>query len=567
MRIANPCVDIVAQLSGECVMRTFTTRTLPFLLAAALQIEAPTADAATIYVNARAKTSASQDGTSWKTAFASLQDALDKAASTTEGAEIWVAEGTYVPTKVYAPNGVVGGASGVNTPHLKTFDLPDRVAIYGGFSGEEQSRSHRSSESHRTVLSGGGVSWHVVTAGNDVAHTGIRATLDGLTIRDGNAQGPAADFLFAPFTYGHNLGGGLYAAFDSVISVNNVDVHDNAAGGDGGGVFSINSTLKVTGSHFWQNSAVLRAGALEVFNTYETNAHTASIARSLFENNHAQIFGGAIVGEGTFPNEHSSVDIDESTFEGNTASEGGAIVFDSETTTVRNSRFQRNVATVNAGALATTNAVDTIVNAAFFGASHLFTKFATTITNCEFENNVAQGDQLKHDELFGGPAAGINFALGGGALVAYMNGYLQVVDSRFRDNTAENGDGGAILNGRSEARHILSTEADAFDVATTIAGSTFVGNRAVIGNGGAIASLPGSVLSIPERTVANTTLSATASRFAKNFAAGDGGAIYLDASTATLRADVYAENQASQGKSIFGIGSIINGSSSSPFIK
>jgi predicted outer membrane repeat protein len=548
-------------------MKVFVIRTLPFLLAAMLPVGAVNSDAATIYVNAGAKSGPSQDGTSWKTAFTSLQDALDKAASTPESDEIWVAGGTYVPTKIYAPQGIVGGVSGLDTPHLRTFDLPDQVAIYGGFAGDERSRSHRPSHSHRTVLSGAGVSWHVVTAGDDMARAGVRATLDGLTIRDGNAQGPAADFLFAPFTYGHNLGGGLYAAFDSVVVVNNVDVYDNAAGGDGGGVFSINSTLKVTGSRFWHNAAVLRAGALEVFNTYETNAHTASIARSVFEDNHAQIFGGAIVGEGTFPNEHSSVDIDESTFEGNTASEGGAIVFDSETTTVRNSRFQRNLATVNAGALATTNAVDTVVNAALFGPGHVFTKFATTIVNCEFENNVAQGDQAKHDALFGGPAAGINFALGGGALVAYMNGYLQVVDSWFRDNTAENGDGGAILNGRSEARHILSTQADAFDVATTIVGSTFVGNRALMGNGGAIASLPGSVLNIPERTVANTTLSAIASRFDENVAAGDGGAIYLDASTATFSANVYAENQAAEGNSIFGIGSIINGSSSSPFIK
>ncbi len=366
----------------------------------------------------------------------------------------------------------------------------------------------------------------MVTAGDDVARAGIRATLDGLTIRDGNAQGPAGDLLFTPFSYGHNLGGGLYVAFDSVIDVTNVDFRDNAAGGDGGGLFSINSMLNVAGSHFSHNAAVLRAGALEVFNTYETTAHTASIARSVFEDNSAQIFGGAIVGEGTFPNENSSLDINESTFEGNIASEGGGIVFDSLTTTVRNSRFARNVATVTAGALAITNAVDTIVNAAFFGPSHVFTRFRTTITNCEFSNNVAQGDQLKHDGLFG-----------------------------------------AILNGRAEARHILSTGADAFDVGTTVVNSTFVGNKALTGDGGAIASLPGSVLSIPERTVANTSLSAVSSDFKENSAEGDGDAIYLDASTATVNSNDYAGNEAALGKSIYGIGSIINGSSNSPFIK
>ena len=542
-------------------MTGFTVRTLPLLLTVGLQIAASNIEAATIYVDAKAKGRAAPDGMSWKTAFASLQDALDKAASTPGSDEIWIAEGTYVPTKIYAPNGVVGGVSGLHTTHLNTFDLPDQVAIYGGFAGDEKSRAHRSRSSHRTVLSGGGVSWHVVTAGNDVARTGIRATLDSLTIRDGNAQGPGGVLLFAPFRYGHNLGGGLYVAFDSAIDLNDVDFEDNAAGGDGGGMFSINSTLRIAETHFSHNTAGFRSGALEVFNTYEMNPHTAIISRSVFEDNVAAVFGGAIVGEGTLPHEHSSLDIDESTFERNTAEvEGGAIVFDSLMTSVRNSRFDSNVATVTAGALATTNAVDTIVNATFFGASHAFTKFGTTIRNCEFANNVARGDQAAHDAAFGGPAAGVNFALGGGALVAYMNGYLNIVDSSFRDNIAENGDGGAILNGRSEAQNFLSSGADAFDVATTIVNGTFIGNEALTGNGGAIASLPGSLLNIPERTIANTTLSAVSSTFHANSARDDGGAIYLAASTATLDANTYAGNKAAMGKSIFAVDALLNGS-------
>jgi predicted outer membrane repeat protein len=287
----------------------------------------------------------------------------------------------------------------------------------------------------------------------------------------------------------------------------------------------------------------------------------------VFEDNSAQVFGGAIVGEGTFPHEKSSLEIDESTFERNTAAEGGAIVFDSQMTAVRNSRFESNVAVINAGALATTNAVDTIVNAALFGLGHVFTKFGTTISHCEFNHNVAQGDQVTHDGLLGGLASGINFALGGGALVAYMNGYLNVVDSRFRDNIAEHSDGGAILNGRSEAQNLLSSGADAFDVGTTVVNSTFVGNKAVTGNGGAIASLPGLIFTIPERTVANTTLSAISSYFKDNSAEGYGGAIYLDASTAILRANVYAANHAALGKSIYGTDSVINGSSISPVSK
>jgi len=548
-------------------MSVSRVRTLALVSVVILQIAAGTAEAATVYVNANAKGRAAADGMSWKTAFLNLQDALDKAASTPGSDEIWVAEGTYVPTKIYAPNAVVGGSSGLDSAHLKTFDLPDQVAIYGGFSGNEKSRSQRSSDSDRTILSGGGVSWHVVTAGNDVAHAGVRARLDGLTIQGGHAQGAAGgDLLFAPFRYGHNLGGGLYVAFDSVINVDNVDFHDNSADGDGGGLFSIDSTLTITGSRFSHNIAVTRAGALEVVNTYETIPHVALISTSVFTHNSVQIFGGAIVGEGTLPHDDSSLDIDDCTFDHNTAFEGGAIVFDSQKTTVRNSRFTYNLATVSGGALATTNVVDTIVNASLFGPGHVFTKFATTISNCQFSHNVAQGDRLQHDALFGGPAAGLNFALGGGALLTYMNGYLNVIDSTFRDNIAENGDGGAILNGGAEAQNVFFSGADAFDVLTTVVNSTFVGNEAA-GNGGAIASLPGSVLTIPTRTVANTTVSATSSDFKDNAAAGNGGAIYLGASTATISNNAYEKNHAALGNSLYGVHSIINGSSTSPVIQ
>jgi hypothetical protein len=207
------------------------------------------------------------------------------------------------------------------------------------------------------------------------------------------------------------------------------------------------------------------------------------------------------------------------------------------------------------------------VNAAFFGPGHPFTNFATTIVNCEFNNNVARGDQTQHDALFGGPAAGLNFALGGGALVACMNGSLDVVDSSFSGNIAENGDGGAILNGRSEAQNVFFTGADVFDVRTTIVNSTFVGNQAPRGNGGAIASLPGALFTIAARTVANTTLSATSSEFEEHSAGGNGGAIYLHASTATIRSNEYEGNRAALGNSIYGVGSIINVRTTSPVIK
>ena len=61
-----------------------------------------------------------QDGTSWATAFKSLQVAL---TSTPPGNQIWVAKGSYSPTAVGDPTA--------------SFLLVNGVAVYGGFAGIE----------------------------------------------------------------------------------------------------------------------------------------------------------------------------------------------------------------------------------------------------------------------------------------------------------------------------------------------------------------------------------------------------------------------------------------------
>src|SRR5258705_3818175 len=62
-----------------------------------------------LYVNA-SSAGGSPDGSSWAKAFHNLQDALDAAASANGADEIWVAKGTYVPTRIYTIGGYVGGA-------------------------------------------------------------------------------------------------------------------------------------------------------------------------------------------------------------------------------------------------------------------------------------------------------------------------------------------------------------------------------------------------------------------------------------------------------------------------
>ncbi len=223
------------------------------------------------------------DGSSWADAFASLQDALDLASTRSGPTQIWIAQGTYKPSKVYSPlnaqgTPVVGGVGGTDTPNLETFDLPDGVSLYGGFKYGMNSLSQRKPDTYATVLSGdldGNDSntptapgyaaskvdnaWHVVTLGDDITQTGVTAGLDGLEIIDGYADGVNDGGTLSPFVYGHSDGGGVYAAWGSDLTLNNDTLKDNFAASDGGGVFANTSNLTATNSTFLDNSSLIRA--------------------------------------------------------------------------------------------------------------------------------------------------------------------------------------------------------------------------------------------------------------------------------------------------------------------
>jgi len=525
-----------------------------------------------IYVNANA-TGSVHDGKSWATAYTSLQDALNQAQATPGGDQIWVAEGTYVPSQVYSPDGVVGGASGLDVSQLKTFDIPNNTSIYGGFLPGMTSLSQANPTLYPTILSGDQLgndinnpsdpgyaaskadnSWHVVTIGDDVTQSGANVTLSGLTIMDGYADGPAGTPTFGAFVYNHNFGGGVYVSFGSNVTMTNDTIEDNYAASDGGGIFSNNDNITVSNSTFLNNSAVTRGGGLEFLNTYEgTTSHTGNVINDFFENNSSSVFGGAIVGEGTFPNLDSSINVTGSTFTQNTAPEGAAITIDSLTANVNSSSFIHNVATVDGGAIATTNIVDSIVGGP--------NSFVTTVNNSSFLNNVAEGNVADHTALndFLGAGLGLDFARGGGAITTYVNGHLAVNNSLFTDNVAESGDGGAILNGDSSGDNVFGTGLTSDNATSVVTGSTFIGNRALDGNGGAVASDTDGVLA---PNPSDTSLTMKNSLLIGNQASGNGGGIYADTSVLTDKGNIFAFNNANLGDDLDASNAILNGHAS-----
>jgi len=90
-------------------------------------------------------------------------------------------------------------------------------------------------------------------------------------------------------------------------------------------------------------------------------------------------------------------------------------VFDSLTTTVRHTRFESNVATVTAGAVATTNIVDTIANARFSDHATVSSSLRPRFQLRVQQTTSLRGDQAAHDAFQWGGGGGVNFPLGGGA--------------------------------------------------------------------------------------------------------------------------------------------------------
>ncbi len=194
-----------SQYSG--IMRLFVSISV-------LILSASVAPAAVYYVDAAAAPGGT--GSSWATAFNDLQAALGAVAP---GDEIWVVQGTYLPTNMAGPRDV-------------SFVLVDGVALLGGFDGTETSADQADPPAHPTVLSADiGLAgdptdncYHVLLADG----TGDGALVKGFIIRHGYADGGAV------LPHAHH-GGGLY--IDGVSpTVERCVFKQNYAEGYGGAV-------------------------------------------------------------------------------------------------------------------------------------------------------------------------------------------------------------------------------------------------------------------------------------------------------------------------------------------
>ena len=182
------------------------------------------------------------DGTSWATAFPTIQAAVNSAAGD-GGGEVWVADGTY------------SSASGV------VLVMAANVHLYGGFSGVEGTREERDWASNVAIIDGANAHG-CVTGAND-------ATLDGFTVTRGSGGWGSgmlnnnASPLVANCTFSGNVStdgaGGIYNG-NSSATIINCTFLENSGGHMGGGIYNYTSTVSISDCDFTGNSAEVGGG-------------------------------------------------------------------------------------------------------------------------------------------------------------------------------------------------------------------------------------------------------------------------------------------------------------------
>lgn len=198
----------------------------------------------TYYVNATTGND-TNDGTLWSKAFATLQPALEKAGTNDQ---IWVASGTYLPTKSISQS-----EENINKNQYKSFYLPKGVKLYGGFPAQADDNtgmSQRNWEAYQTILSGDfndddedfanmdDNAYHVLI----LIEADEQTVVDGFTITGGNANGTETIRIGNTPVYSSS-GGGIYAtvlegSLQTSPSLINVIIENNNAIHNGGGFFN-----------------------------------------------------------------------------------------------------------------------------------------------------------------------------------------------------------------------------------------------------------------------------------------------------------------------------------------
>lgn len=482
-------------------------RTAAALAAGGIAALVAHAGAAVIYVDKDA--TGADDGTSWTDAYADLVDALGAASS---GDDIWIAEGTYVPTNAAQRPSLLSALASPTAAQLartRAFVVPGNVSLYGGFSGTETAIGQRTLSATATVLSGdfdGDDAASYANRGENAINvvvldgsSGDVPTMDLLTVTGGNAamyDSFSGFFLEATSRGGgvHVLGGGLDA--------NDVRIVDNIATAEGGGIYITASSNAVT-----FDDCVVSENVVNIFTTpagqnraglgmyvgYDTGAPALVLNDCTISDNDLINTGGAglieLAGGGVYS--ARDVEADGCTFSGNrggtvqgmSGAYAGSAIFSSDIT-VTDCTFTNNTYTCAIGfwgdvcdvyaadCVFTDNSANTNIGLGLNNGGAAIAGDYITAIRCTFEGNTSNlggavagggGEGTLTDCIFVDNEAYNSGGGYGGAIY----GYFVIDRCEFRGNEADNG--GAVAY------------PDLTDDDQSVSNSLFAGNDATLG--------------------------------------------------------------------------------------
>ena len=362
-----------------------STRLRIGLLLVAFLLASPLSFAQTIrFVTTTGTNSNPADAISWASSTTNLQGAID-AVEAAGGGEVWVAAGVYKP----------GGNT--NTDRTISFSMKNGVAIYGGFTGNENSLIQRptfnpiSGQPSSSTLSGeignpstkADNSYHIIF-NSGLIHT---AVLNGFIVTGGNADGLSGNSA----NYYH--GGGIYNnGADGICNplfINCLFIA-NSAVNNGGVVYNDGSAGRCapqfTDCSFLGNSASSGGAIFNDASNY--GSCQPQLNNCLFIDNMAFSLGGAVCNYNSNSSGGTSYPLFiNCSFLRNSARSGGAICNGggSIVSWLMNCSFLSNSASSFGGAM---------YNSTSYG------RCSPLLLNCSFQGNSAPLGGAMHNETY-----------------------------------------------------------------------------------------------------------------------------------------------------------------------
>lgn len=408
------------------------------------------------------------DGLSWASAT-TLDNAL---AMAEDGDIIHVAAGTYKPQNALAYNDDAPEEDG-----FKSFLIDKNITLVGGYPQAPSVGAEADASANKTILDGDSKAYHTLIVAAPKT-SDKKVVINGITVKGGSAANSSAVVTLNGNTLNGAQGGGV-ALLGTSAELNNVTVSDNKAG-DAGGMFSVESKIKMTGCTITSNNATTNGGGARLNPGTDVemdgcfiNGNTAAYAGGLYlytssgnvlsamirnteitGNTATTNWGGAWVRDDSTTH-MLEASFDNCTFSGNIAKQGAAVLNQNADVTYTSCTFSNNTGTGNglvnfyANSLAVVDKCTLKENSVLGGVVFIYPngsyKPNVTITNTSVSSNTASGNTgavwARGDGTGAATTVNIvnstfsgNTAAREGGLFAYVNVTMNLISNTFKGN-------------------------------------------------------------------------------------------------------------------------------------